>query len=79
MKVTAELHDSIRKIYVPKPSIDTSGWGGCGGSEDGNGGNQQPLGGNVRGNGRQNSVHAPNAAELVRGVAWAVEKTAKCR
>eukprot|EP00961_Rhodomonas_salina_P047117 632562-Rhodomonas_salina.1 len=24
MKVTAELHDSIRKIYEPKPSIDTS-------------------------------------------------------
>eukprot|EP00961_Rhodomonas_salina_P225938 3054625-Rhodomonas_salina.1 len=68
MKVTAELHDSIRKIYEPKPSIDTSGWGGCGGGEDSDGGAQQPLGGNVRCNGRQNGVHAPNAAELVRGV-----------
>eukprot|EP00961_Rhodomonas_salina_P169766 2287566-Rhodomonas_salina.1 len=78
MKVTAELHESIRKIYEPKPSIDTPGWGGCGGGGGSNGGSEQPLGENVRGNGRKNSVHAPNAAELVRGVAWAVEKKAKC-
>eukprot|EP00961_Rhodomonas_salina_P278696 3764984-Rhodomonas_salina.1 len=35
MKVTAELHESIRKICKPKPSIVTPGWGGCGGSEEG--------------------------------------------
>eukprot|EP00961_Rhodomonas_salina_P036360 488774-Rhodomonas_salina.2 len=40
------------------------GWGGCRGGGGSDGGSQQPLGENVRGNGSKNCVHAPNAAKL---------------
>eukprot|EP00961_Rhodomonas_salina_P043288 582254-Rhodomonas_salina.1 len=51
MKVTAELHESIRKIYEPKPALGAPGsGGGCRGqgftgSGCAGGGSMQPFGG----------------------------------
>ena len=57
MKVTAELHESIRKIYEPKPALGTPGRGGGGrgqgftGSGGSGGGSMQPFGGKSDGGG----------------------------
>eukprot|EP00961_Rhodomonas_salina_P218949 2959538-Rhodomonas_salina.1 len=108
MKVTAELHESIRKIYEPKPTLGTSGCGGDGrglgftGCGGGDGSSPQPFGGKGggggggkccggraggggglgkgrgAGGGRRCGLHAPNAAELVRGATWAFDKKVTC-